>query len=267
MSALARQQQDLLHSLFRGQRGDATKTIADDLDSTWARGFKAYQSNGHASAQRALQAAYPVLARMLGDESFADLARALWHATPPHCGDLAHWGETLADFVAASPQLADEPCLPDVARAEWALHCCATAADAALQADTLDLLGSQDLDTLRLQLAPGTTLLRSAWPVASLLLAHRDEGVTLAQAAGLLHAAQAEDVLVWRQGFRPAVRATLPGEADLLQALQAGSCLGPALDAAPALDAPAWLAQAVHSGLLLAVHTDEPPCFTQRASP
>lgn len=256
MSALARQQQALLEHLFVPQHGAAMKSVAVRADFTGTRGLKAYQSNGHALAERALQAAYPVLARMLGDESFADLARALWHATPPQRGDLAHWGETLADFVAASPQLADEPYLPDVARAEWALHRCASAADATLQADTLALLGSQDLDTLRLRLAPGTTVLRSPWPVASLLLAHRDEGVTLAHAATLLHAGQAEDTLVWRQVFRPCVRAAVPGEADFILALQAGHALGPALDSAPDLDAQAWLAQAVQSGLLLAV---QPP--------
>ncbi|WP_294766988.1 putative DNA-binding domain-containing protein [uncultured Rhodoferax sp.] len=258
MSMLARQQQALLESLFSPQTPIATKFIAACADSMGARGLKAYQSNGHALARRALQAAYPVLARMLGDESFADLARALWHATPPERGDLAHWGYTLPDFVAASAQLADEPYLSDVARAEWALHCCATAADATLQADSLALLGSQDLDTLHLRLAPGTWLLRSPWPVASILLAHRDEGPSLAEAGARLRAGQAEDVLVWRQGFRPCVRIAMPGEADLVAALLAGLALGPALDAAPALDVQAWLAQAVQSGLLLAVHPMSP---------
>ena len=50
----------------------------------------------------------------------------------------------------------------------------------------------------------------------------------------------------------------MPGEADLVAALLAGLALGPALDAAPALDVQAWLAQAVQSGLLLAVHPMSP---------
>nr|WP_315494482.1 putative DNA-binding domain-containing protein [uncultured Rhodoferax sp.] len=254
MSALALQQQQLLESLFVPETEGAIKNIAICADSMGARGLKAYQSNGHALAERALLAAYPVLAQMLGGESFAALARALWHASPPQRGDLAQWGDTLADFVAASPQLADEPYLADVARVEWALHTCASAADAELQAATLALLGSHDLDTLRLQLAPGTAVLCSPWPTASLVQAHLQTGVTLAEAATRLRAGQAEDALVWRQGYRPRLRQAVPGEVVFVSTLLQGHALGPALDAAPQLDINAWLTGAVQSGLLLAVH-------------
>jgi hypothetical protein len=254
MSTLALQQQHLLESLFVHGTASAMKNVAVCADSTWARGLKAYQSNGHALAERALLAAYPVLARMLGDESFAALARALWHATPPQRGDVAQWGDTLADFVAASPQLADDPYLADVARVEWALHSAASAADAEAQPATLALLGSHDLDALQLQLAPGMALLRSPWPVVSLVRAHADDGVTLPQAATLLRAGQAEDALVWRQGYRPQVRQAQPGEADFVAALLQGCSLGAALDGASQLDSQAWLTTAVHSGLLLAAH-------------
>ncbi|MDZ7921394.1 putative DNA-binding domain-containing protein [Rhodoferax sp.] len=254
MSTLAQQQQQLLAGLFSLDAENAIKNIAICADSMGARGLKAYQSNGRALAERALLAAYPVLAQMLGAESFAALARALWHASPPQRGDMAQWGDTLADFVAASPQLADDPYLADVARVEWALHTCASAGDAELQPATLALLGSHDLDVLRLQLAPGTALLCSRWPVASLVRAHGDGGVALAQAATLLRAGQAEDALVWRQGYRPRLRNAQPGEVLLVSALMQGSSLGGALDAAPQLDIQAWLTDAVQSGLLLAVH-------------
>ncbi len=254
MSALAQQQQRFLEGLFLPGTENAMKNIAVCADSMGARGLKAYQSNGHALAERALLAAYPVLAQMLGAESFAALARALWHATPPQCGDMARWGETLADFVAASPQLLDDPYLADVARVEWALHSCASAPDAELQAITLALLGSHALDMLQLQLAPGTALLHSPWPVASLVLAHTQGGVTLAEAATRLRAGQAEDVVVWRQGYRPRVRQALPDEALFVAALLRGVPLGAAMDAAPQLDIHAWLTDAVPSGLLLAVH-------------
>lgn len=254
MSALALQQQQLLESLFVPETESAIKNIAICADSMGARGLKAYQSNGHALAERALLAAYPVLAQMLGGESFAALARALWHACPPQRGDVAQWGDTLADFVATSPQLADEPYLANVARVEWALHTCASAADAELQPATLALLGSHNLDTLRLQLAPGTTVVCSPWPTASLVQAHLQTGVTLAEAATRLRAGQAEDVVVWRQGYRPRLRQAVPGEVVFVFTLLQGHSLGLALDAAPQLDINGWLTDAVQSGLLLAVH-------------
>lgn len=254
MSALAQQQQAMLESLLLPESITAIKNIAICADAMGARGLKVYKANGHALAERALGAAYPVLAQMLGDASFSALARALWHATPPQYGDMAQWGDTMPGFVAASAQLADEPYLADVARLEWALHTCAGAADAVLKPATLALLGSDDLDRLTLQMAPGTALLSSPWPVASLVRAHLDDGVTMAQAAALLHIGQAEDTVVWRQGFRPRLRCALPGEAGFMSALLQSQTLGAALDAAPQLDINKWLSEAIETGLLMAVH-------------
>jgi hypothetical protein len=254
MSALAQQQQGLLTALFASSLNDAIDLVAVRADSMGARGLKAYQSNGHALAQRALAAAYPVVAQLLGDESFGDLARALWHAQPPVCGDIGCWGEGLPDFVRNNLQLADEPYLGDVARVEWALHRCASAADGALCPGTLALLGTQEPDALWLQLAPGVSVVRSAWPVASIVLAHQaDSGVSLADAGQQLRDGTAQDALVWRQGLRPRVRPTLVGEGDFVRKLRQGSAFGPALDAAPDLDIQRWLTDAVQSGLLLAM--------------
>jgi hypothetical protein len=47
------------------------------------------------------------------------------------------------------------------------------------------------------------------------------------------------------------VREALPGESELVAALEAGASLASALDAAPALDFGTWLALAVQTGLLI----------------
>lgn len=253
MTNLAEQQQVLLHALLTWPADDATKTVAAYAIDPRARGLKAYQANGHLLAERALQAAYPVLAQLLGGESFADLARALWHAHPPTRGDVACWGGDLAAFVQTSAQLQDESYLADVARVEWALHQCAGAPDASADLPTLALLTSEDPDQLRLMLAPGCAVLRSAWPVAAILGAHRDGQPSLAEAGAMLQSGVAQDVLVWRAGLRPEARAAVPGEGDLVQALLEGISLGQALERAPALDFGQWLPMAVQSGLVLAV--------------
>ncbi|APW45233.1 putative DNA-binding domain-containing protein [Rhodoferax antarcticus] len=95
MNRLAAQQQALLASLFDWPPDVAINNLASYADSTWARGLKVYQANGHALAQRALQAAYPVLAQLLGSESFAALAQDFWHQQPPQRGDIGQWGEAL----------------------------------------------------------------------------------------------------------------------------------------------------------------------------
>ena len=260
MSGLADQQQDLLRALFGGLSENATNLGAAAAHSMHSRGLKAYKTNGHMLAERALFAAYPVVAQLLGTESTADLARALWHAHPPVLGDLALWGDALPEFLAHSSQLQDEPYLADVARVEWALHRGATAADALPDLASLSLLTTQDPDQLRLRLAPGSAVFRCAWPVASIWGAHVHGSPSLEEAGAELGAGVAQNVLVWRQGLRPQCRQVLPDEADLLDALLAGVALGQALDQTPGLDFAQWFPAAIASQLVLGV-------FLQNATP
>jgi hypothetical protein len=190
--------------------------------------------------------------QLLGEESFGDLARALWHAQPPTGGDVAQWGAELAGFLQASAQLQDEPYLPDVARLEWALHTCSGAADSAPGLATLALLTQHEPEQLQLALAPGTTVLRSAWPVASILGAHLDGSPTMQELAVEMRAGIAQDALVWRNRLRAQARLAQPGERDCVVVLLQGGSLAQALDASPALDFGQWLPMAVRSGLVLA---------------
>ena len=256
MNTLAAQQQALLEALLAWPAENAMEKIATHAIDPRARGLKAYQANGHALAERALQAAYPVVAQLLGAESFADLARALWHAEPAVRGDIACWGESLAAWVQTSAQLQDEPYLADVARAEWALHQCASAPDQPADLATLALLTTQDPAQLRLVLAPGCAVVRSAWPIASILGAHLEASPSLEEAGAQLRAGVAQDAVVWRAGWRPRVRLALAGEAEALQGLLGGGSLAQALetqDGASALDFGQWLPMAVQTGLVLAV--------------
>lgn len=255
---LLAQQQALLNALFDWPRPDATQFIASCARQSCARGLKVYQANGHLLAERALQAAYPVVAQLLCGESFADLARALWHAHPPLRGDVACWGAELPEFLAASADLQDEPYLPDVARLEWALHRCSTAPDPVPLLDTLVLLTTTDPAELQLQLAPASQLRVSAWPVVSIAGAHRDQNPTFAEVGALLRQGVAQSAVVWRSGLKPCVRQAVVGETALLGALLTGQSLGAALDAAPDLDFSTWLPLAVQSGLVLAARPCHP---------
>ncbi len=250
MTTLAAQQQALVDALFAQLTPNAMKMLAAYAIDTRARGLKVYQSNGHALAERALQSAYPVVAQLVGRESFSDLARALWHAHPPVCGDVALWGAQLPEFLAASADLQDEPYLGDVAALEWAVHCSATAADGVADLPSLALLTTEDPVTLALCLAPGSTVLSSVWPVVSIVEAHAAHRADMAQVGALVRQRIGQSAVVWRAGFKPSVRQALVGEAPLLKALLENQSLGDALDAASDLDFAAWLPQAVQTGLV-----------------
>ena len=256
MNPLAEQQQTLLQALF-AHPGDAARQQlafhATGVGSNPRRGLQVYLANGHALAERALQAAYPVLAQLLGAESFAQLARAHWHAHPPTRGDVAEWGSQLADLVRHSPSLQDEPYLGDVAQVEWAMHCCATAANASADLSTLALLTTHNPQTLTLDLAPGWAALCSPWPVVSILLAHLEGSPSMQEAGEHLRQRLAQSAVVWRSGLRVQLRQARAGEVALLQALQAGLALEAALQQASELDFSQWLPLAVQSGLVVRV--------------
>lgn len=259
-SPLALQQLALLTALFRPDHGlDAQLQAAGLRTSDQARrGLQAYRANGHALAERALAGAYPVLCALIGPDSFAALARSLWHAHPPVRGDLAHWGAELPHFVQASESLDQAPYLGDVARTEWALHQAAGAADAWADLPSLALLTQDDPATLGLRLAPGTALITSRYPVVSIVQAHLTQDIDLNEAGRRWRAGVAETALVWRAGLRPQVRdVRSTTEAALLQELLAGASLLGALESActdpdpDAFDLSAWLMSAVSQGLVL----------------
>ena len=275
MNTLKLQQQSLLDALF-AHPGSTLVTgelhqLQTQLESQATRGLMAYQANGHALAERSLLAAYPVIAQLIGTGSFNAMARDLWHHHPPHCGDLAQWGDALPAFLADNEQLTEVPYLADVARVEWALHRAAGAPDADTDLPSFARLSTEDPDGLTLLLAPGTSLITSAWPVVSLVTAHTTGGPTLAEAGQRLRDRLGETALVWRQGWRPCVVACPAGALGMLQALLHGAALTDALGQATAdVDFSDWLTHAVHSGLVIGVadatpesantpHTEETP--------
>lgn len=223
------------------------------------RGLAAYRGNAGANAERALAAAYPTLAQLLGAEAFAALARAHWQQQPAAGGDLGMWGAELAVFIAGIESLRSEPYLPDVARLEWALHLAERAADAA-PPHGLDRLADGDPEALFVRLAPGTALVDSAHPIVTILQAHRSQASDrFAPVRAARKAGTGECALVERRGWRAVPRCLAPDEARFTRALLAGCTLADALDAAgAAFDFQAWLIAVLRRQGWVAI-ADTPP--------
>ena len=249
------------------------------------RGLQVYQANAGALAERALAAAYPVVAQILGPESLARLARALWRQQPPLQGDVATWGAGLAQFLADAeanaeanadandnhndngPCRSNLPYLPDVARLDWAVHLAASAADAATAPGAFDCLADTDPAGLWLQPRPGTALLQSLHPVVSIWSAHHEDMAgnveRFADPRAALARGQRETALVWRQGWRVRVAALDDEDAAFTRVLLQGASLAHALDTLdtvdamnvppdrPSFDFQTWLATSLTRGWLL----------------
>ncbi len=254
---LAQQQSSFLASIFaiKNIADKAINTPATNINALELRGVQVYQANASYAAKRSLQSAYPVIAQLVGDDAFAHLARDYWAQHPPMRGDLAQWGGELAIFIDGISALQTEPYLSDVARAEWALHVAATAADQNVDLATFSLLTEHDPDAVSLKLASATALISSIHPVASILTAHLYEQPTFEAVGQMIRSATPETALVWRRGLQPRVMACTATESAFVARLLAGQSLLSALEDAnmhdeAAFDFHQWLQKAVELGLV-----------------
>lgn len=262
-STLAKLQSNLLDSIFNINNIaiEAINTPAKAKLSIKNRGLQTYQANAGHAALRSLQAAYPVVAQLIGDKVFAHLATDYWAKYPPVRGDLAQWGSELPAFITSIQALQTEPYLSDVAKVEWALHIAATAPDKAVDLASFALLTAHEPDTLTLQLATGIALIHSEYPVASILTAHLYDSPSFDDVGQKLRQNSPEIALVWRQALRPMVGTIGPAEAVFLTHLLAGESLLASLnsalsatlttDVSTPFDFATWLSQAVTKGLVL----------------
>lgn len=250
----ALRQQMLLRALWR-ERGAALALRGWVRDDD-GRGLAAYRGTAAAVAERALAGAFPTIAALLGDESFAALARDFWQHRPPVRGDLAQWGEELPGFIGDKESLADEPYLADSARLDWALHVAARAADAVpIETEALQRLADTDPAAMQLVLAAGSALIDSDWPIASIWHAHqRSDAQRFDAVRAALAERRGEAAFVVRRELALRVHALEAADAAFVRALLARAALAAALDAAPpsfAFDR--WLARALAEQWLIAV--------------
>ena len=173
------------------------------------RRFSIHASGYVARLVEALENDFPALRRILGEGPFGSLTARYVRRFPPRSHDIGRAGERLSAFLEEDPLRAELPFLPDLARYEWALAEAFVAADSEpLAWSDLAALGPEAVADATFRLRPGTTLVRSSWPLLDLWgaqdLADEDVSIPLGQPPST--------VLVHRAGLD--VRRRLVGEAD-----------------------------------------------------
>jgi hypothetical protein len=113
--ALAAQQQAFSDALF-------APAAEASLKLRHGERFGLYRGNLASTWTKALAAAYPVIAQLVGEEFFAALAREYGRAHPSDSGDLNRFGARFEPFLRCFEHVKDLPYLPDMARLEWQLH-------------------------------------------------------------------------------------------------------------------------------------------------
>jgi len=206
--------------------------VADGLPAE--RRVQVYRNNVLANLSGTLEAVYPVVQRLVGEDCFAQVAKGYVRRVPSRCGDLHAYGSSFPEFLEQVPQLAELDYLPDVARLEWAYHEVFHAADApplnlAAMADT----PADRWHSLGWVLHPATALLSSPFPVLRIWEVNQEDAtessIVRLDAGGC-------DILVRRQGADVVFAVLHPAEMRLLAALAAGASLEQAVTEALALD-------------------------------
>jgi Putative DNA-binding domain len=198
--------------------------------------FSVYRNNVASSLTRALEASFPTVRKLVGDDFFAAMAGIFLRAHPPRSRMLMLYGEEMPEFLEEFQPVAHLGYLPDVARLDQAMRESYHAADSTgLPAPEFQRLVGEDVAALRLRLAPSLRILRSRWPVQSIWAANHESGPSPRPVA--------EDVLILRPEFDPRPIVLPSGGALFLGGLLQGRTLGESLDLAEgALDLPAMLA-------------------------
>lgn len=248
--AEAKRQEALVTGIL-SREADAFALLTRETGARALRGLQAYRVNAHASAERALGAAFPTVRQLIGEEDFDRFAQLHWRDEPPTRGDLAEWGTGFAAWLSSQEALGEWPYLADCAKLDWALHRCERAADANFDAGSAARLGDTDPSRLVVVFMPGLTLVESRWPIATIHRAHHDDGVSFDAVRKAIAREQAESVIVARRGWKAAHATVDAATAQWTRQLLEGGDLATALSqAGEAFDFTAWLTQAITSNWL-----------------
>lgn len=205
------------------------QSVKSHLRKQPAKRFNVYRNNIYSTLIDVLQARFATVARLVGEEFFRATARVFVEEQPPTSPVLMRYGGTFGDFLDAFEPAAGLPYLGDIARLEWAWSQAYHAADATpLGPDDLTRIPPEQVAGLSVTLHPSVHVVRSAYPIVTILAAHGEEDDPEEINLG----AGAEDALVIRPALSVEVRKLPPGGAVFIESLATGATLEAAAQAA-----------------------------------
>lgn len=183
--------------------------------------FDVYRNNVAVSLSDALETAFPVVRKLVGDDFFRAMAGIYLRAHPPTSPLMMYYGDAMPDFLATFPPAQSVPYLADVARLELGLRHSYHAEDSTpIAPDALTQIAPDDLPTVTFTFAPSVLLVPSRYPLHSIWWSNTHGGEV---------AKTPQPTLITRPEFDPQVDALTPEQLAVTSALIAGDTLGVAL--------------------------------------
>ncbi len=212
------------------------------------RRYAVYRNNVTVGLVRALEANFPVVRRLLGEQYFAGFARQFSQKHPPKSPLMFRYGADFPNALENDDDLANYPYLGDVARLEIFWRESYHAADAAPLAG--EVLASMDPDDLFIScfaIHPATRLIRSRFAIHAIFSANSSESKEQS-----FNPTLPQCVLITRPLYDVRAFVLSPEQFAFFLALKNGENLGHALDRAADLnsdfDLPDTLALLLQSG-------------------
>jgi hypothetical protein len=164
MPSLRDLQVDVLKAVLSAEDGRAARLVV-------ARGIPAmrrlgiYANNARVNFHESLQASFPAVLRLVGEEYFHQCAREYQKRYPSTCGDLQYTGTRLPDYLAELHVNDEFRYLGDVARLEWLRQETLISADhRPLDFEKLAAIAPSEYAELRFRLHPSARLFDSEYP-------------------------------------------------------------------------------------------------------
>jgi hypothetical protein len=229
MPSLRDVQRAFAHAVLSGDAGDMVQLVRDDGIPA-AKRVQIYSNNQRAAFLAALAATYPVIARLGGEDWFAQSVAQYMQRFPSRCGDLQFAGDRFAQFLSVDLADTNYAYFADVARLEWAYQEVLTAAEhAPLDPASLDAVTADDYARLILVPRPALRLVESRYPILAIWQAN--QAAANPEAPEVRLDAGASRVLVIRRADHVELRELAPASAALLKQLLHSIPLGIAADA------------------------------------
>lgn len=131
--------------------------------------FDVYRNNVVSSLLDAMETAFPVVVKIVGEKFFRAMSGVYIRQHPPTSPLLMFYGADFPEFLAGFEPAANLPYLPDVARLELARRTAYHAANAVpIAPQTLAEIPPENIGDARFELAPAVHLLTSEHPIHSI---------------------------------------------------------------------------------------------------
>ncbi|PJI91205.1 putative DNA-binding protein [Yoonia maricola] len=185
--------------------------------------FDVYRNNVAVSLSDALETAFPVIRKLVGDAFFRAMAGVYIRKHPPKTPLMMFYGDAMPDFIGRFEPTKSIGYMPDIARIELAMRHAYHAADASpIKPEALSTLAPDALMGAKMRIAPATQTVISNYPIHAIYLANT-------QTDAPKPVMQPEAALITRAGFDPQIHLINAAATTCIEALKSGQSLGQAM--------------------------------------